>query len=263
MEASRKPAFAGIFYPLHRHVLRAAVHRFLDAQTPGAVAQPPKAIIVPHAGLEYSGSVAASAYALLPPAAEQIERVILFGPSHHVPFQGLATPSHTAFDTPLGRVPVDLRTVAGLNRLPFVDVLDEAHRWEHALEVQLPFLQELLRSFSIVPVAVGHAAPEEVAEALEICWGGNETLVVVSSDLTHYLDYQSAQRRDAATARAIESLHPEEIGHDDACGRVAIQGLLASARAHSQSVTRLDLRNSGDTAGPRSEVVGYGAWAFR
>jgi AmmeMemoRadiSam system protein B len=222
----------------------------------------PKALIVPHAGYMYSGPVAANAFVLLEPSREVVERVVLLGPSHHVPFDGLAVPSNTAFETPLGRVPIDESTRRQLLDLPFVHVLDDAHHWEHSLEVQLPFLQEVLGTFAVLPIAVGQGAPERVSETLELAWGGDETVIVISSDLSHYYDYDTAKRMDATTAAAIESLEPERISHEDACGRVGVQALLEAARRHSLAARTLDLRSSGDTAGGRDEVVGYGAWAF-
>jgi len=222
----------------------------------------PKALIVPHAGYMYSGSVAANAFVLLEPSREVVERVVLVGPSHHVPFDGLAVPSNIAFETPLGLVPIDESARRQLLDLPFVRVLDDAHHWEHSLEVQLPFLQEVLGAFAILPIAVGRAAPDQVGEALEAAWGGDETVIVISSDLSHYHDYATAKRMDAATARAIESLKPATISHEDACGRIGVQALLEAARRHSLAPRTLDLRSSGDTAGDRNEVVGYGAWAF-
>ncbi len=175
---------------------------------------------------------------------------------------GLAAPDASAFATPLGEVPLDGAALERLLELPQVDVLDAAHAFEHSLEVHLPFLQTVLGSFSLVPLVVGDARPEEVAQVLESLWNGPETLIVVSSDLSHYQDYATAQRMDAATARAIETLQPEDIRYDDACGRVPIQGLLLAARRKGLRAHTLDVRNSGDTAGPRDAVVGYGAWAF-
>jgi len=224
--------------------------------------EPLKALIAPHAGYMYSGRVAASAFVLLEPLRDLIERVVLLGPSHHVPFSGLAVPSNAAFETPLGAVPVDDAARSRLLRLPFVQLRDDAHHWEHSLEVQLPFLQEALDAFSVLPIAIGGATPEQSREALEVLWGGRETLIVVSSDLSHYHDYATAKRMDAATAMAIEALDPGLIGYEDACGRVAVQGLLRAARRRSFVARTLDLRSSGDTAGGRDEVVGYGAWAF-
>jgi AmmeMemoRadiSam system protein B len=210
----------------------------------------------------YSGPVAANAFVLLEPAREVVQRVIVFGPSHHVPFDGLAVPSNTAFETPLGPVPIDESARRLLLALPFADVLDDAHHWEHSLEVQLPFLQEVLGSFEVLPIAIGRAAPAQVAEALEALWGGDETVIVISSDLSHYHDYETAKRMDRATAGAIESLEPERLAQEDACGRIGVQGLLEAAQRHALVATTLDLRTSGDTAGDRDEVVGYGAWAF-
>ncbi len=264
MVISRPPAVAGSFYPAEPEALRGAIRRYLDeARAASALNEtPPKALIVPHAGLVYSGPVAARGYVLLEEAVDRIKRVILLGPSHHVPFPGLAVAAHDAFETPLGKAAIDDSCRQQLLRLPFVHALNEAHRWEHSLEVQLPFLQEVLRDFTLVPIAVGQATPEQVAEVLDACWGDDETLIVVSSDLSHYFDYRTAKRMDQATARAIEALDPPRIRHDDACGRIAIQGLLQTARRHSLSATTVDLRNSGDTSGLRDEVVGYGTWAL-
>ena len=222
----------------------------------------PKALIAPHAGYIYSGPVAASAYARLAAARETIERVVLLGPAHRVPFRGIAASSATAFATPMGSVPVDVEAVRSIRALPRVVVLDEAHRLEHSLEVQLPFLQRVMGDFSVVPLLVGDATAEEVAEVLEALWGGPATAIVISSDLSHYHDYETARRLDAATSRAIEELRPDDIGPDQACGRLPIKGLLRVARAHGLKATTVDLRNSGETAGPRRDVVGYGAWVF-
>ncbi len=255
---------AGFFYPAKRAALRNVVREYLDGAR-GVVSRSsawPKAIIVPHAGFMYSGPVAACAFVTLEPGSEVIHRVVLLGPSHHVPFGGLAVPSSSAFETPLGRVPVDETARRTILDLPFVHTLDDAHHWEHSLEVQLPFLQEVVATFSLLPVAVGRSTPAQVEKILDALWGGDETLIVVSSDLSHYHDYDTARRMDSATAAAIESLEPEPIGYEDACGRVGVQGLLQAAKLHALDVQRLDLRNSGDTAGGRDEVVGYGAWAF-
>ena len=210
----------------------------------------------------YSGYTAARAFATLEPGRDLIDRVVLLGPSHHVAFDGLAAPSSTAFETPLGRVPIDENGRRRLLELSFVEELDDAHHWEHSLEVQLPFLQESLQRFSVLPLAVGRATPEQVDAALEVAWGGDETLIVISSDLSHYHSYASAKRLDAATAEAIESLRPADISDEGACGRIGIQGLLRVAKRNSLQTSTLDLRSSGDTAGGREEVVGYGAWAF-
>jgi AmmeMemoRadiSam system protein B len=249
-----------MFYPAAAAALRAMLRDFLAAAGPGAGT--PKAIIVPHAGYIYSGPVAASAYAWLHQARDRIRRIVLLGPSHRVPFYGLALSSADAFTTPLGDIPVDQEAIQAVRDLPQVQVLDEAHTLEHSLEVQLPFLQEVLGDFSLVPLVVGEASAAEVAEVLERLWGGDETRLVISSDLSHYHDYETARSMDGATSRAIETLSLEAIGYEDACGRVPVTGLLAAARRHGLKVRTLDLRNSGDTAGPRDQVVGYGAYVF-
>lgn len=210
----------------------------------------------------YSGPVAARAFVTLEAGSDVIHRIVLLGPSHHVPFGGLAVPSSTAFETPLGRVPIDETARRGVLDLPFVHTLDDAHHWEHSLEVQLPFLQEIVETFSLLPIVVGRAAPAQVQEVLDALWGGDETLIVISSDLSHYHDYDTARRMDAATAKVIEELEPGRIEFEDACGRVGVQGLLHAAKDRALGVETLDLRSSGDTAGDRDQVVGYGAWAF-
>lgn len=259
MPLIREPAVAGIFYPADMETLRAEVLRYLDEARGDAPA--PKAIIVPHAGYIYSGPVAASAYARLTAARDTICRVVLLGPSHRVGFRGLAVGTADTFRTPLGDVPVD-EIVKKLHAFPQVRVLDQAHALEHSLEVQLPFLQMSLTHFTLVPLVVGDADPEEVAEVLEFLWGGPETLVVISSDLSHYHDYQTARAMDRATSRAIESLAVEALQYEDACGRRPIQGLMHLARRHGFRIDTVDLRNSGDTAGPRDRVVGYGAYVL-
>jgi hypothetical protein len=258
----REPAVAGTFYPLDAGALDRAVRGYLEGAASEGGGAPPKALIVPHAGYVYSGPVAASAYAELRKGASGIERVVLLGPAHFVPLRGLAASSAEAFLTPLGPVPVDHEAVERVLRLPQVRLLDAAHEDEHSLEVQLPFLQRMLAEFSLVPLVAGDATPEEVAEVLEELWGGPETLIVVSSDLSHYYDYETARRLDTETSRAIEELRPERLGSESACGRVPVRGLLVVARRRGLRVRTLDLRSSGDTAGPRREVVGYGAFAF-
>ena len=257
----RPPAVAGLFYPADPDELADVVRTYLaEAEAPAG--PPPKAIIAPHAGYVYSGPVAASAYARLAPLHGQVRRVVLVGPAHRVPFRGLAVPAATHFATPLGVVPLDQDAVGALLQLPQVKVLDEAHAAEHSLEVHLPFLQTVLGGFSLVPLVAGDATPEETAEVLDRLWDGPETAVVISSDLSHYHDYDTARRMDSATAQAIASLRPEALGYEDACGRIPVAGLLEVARRRGLEVETLDLRNSGDTAGPRDQVVGYGAWAL-
>jgi len=256
----RKPAVAGMFYPSARDELHTLLQDFLAGAAPGGPA--PKALIVPHAGYVYSGPIAATAYAQLRAARDEIRRIVLLGPSHRVPFRGIALSSAQVFSTPLGDIPLDRKAAEAIRYLPQVQVLDRAHALEHSLEVQLPFLQEVLGEFSLVPLVVGDASTAEVAEVLEILWDGPETRLVISSDLSHYHDYETARRMDSATSRAIEALDPDAIGYEDACGRVPVMGLLAAARRHGLHVRTLDLRNSGDTAGPRDQVVGYGAYVF-
>lgn len=256
----RNPAVAGLFYPDNPRELHALVSDYLAAvPTSGAV---PKAIIAPHAGYIYSGPIAASAYARIKPARGRVTRVVLLGPAHRVGFHGLALSSADCFQTPLGRITVDQEAVKKISRLPQVQVMDAAHAQEHSLEVHLPFLQEVLGEFSLVPLVVGDAEPGEVAEVLDTLWGGPETLIVISSDLSHYHDYKTAQRLDRATSQAIEQLRPEAIEYDHACGRNPVNGLLQVARKRGLKARTIDLRNSGDTAGSHDRVVGYGAYVF-
>lgn len=256
----RPPAVAGSFYPADPGRLRAQVEQLLREAKPAAIA--PKALIAPHAGYIYSGPIAASAYATLAPRAGAIRRVVLLGPSHYVPFAGLALPEADTFATPLGRIELDRAAMRSLEGTAGVIRLDAAHAREHSLEVQLPFLQVALREFTLVPLAVGDAQPAATADVLEALWGGPETLLVISSDLSHYRPYQAAAAIDAETARAIESLDDAPLDGEHACGCHPIRGLLHLARRRGLRVTPLDRRNSGDTAGDRRRVVGYGAWAF-
>ncbi len=250
MTSLREPAVAGFFYPADPVRLRREVEAYL-AEAASAGGPPPKALIVPHAGYVYSGAVAASAYALVDPAP--IERVVVLGPAHRYPLRGLATHGADYFATPLGLVEVEH------TGLP---VVDDAHAGEHSVEVQLPFLQVVCGDFRIVPIVVGRVDADDAAAALEELWGGPETLIVVSSDLSHYQAYAVAQRIDLETAEAITTLHPEKIGSNQACGHFAVNALLTVARRKGLTVRLVDLRNSGDTAGGREEVVGYGAFAL-
>lgn len=256
----KRPAVAGTFYPREPARLRGELETFLAEQAPAG--PPPKALIAPHAGYVYSGPVAGTVYARLAGARGRIERVVLLGPSHYVPLAGVATSSAGLFETPLGRIAVDREALAVARRLPFVREDDAAFAREHSLEVHLPFLQQVLGEFRLVPLVIGEADAGQVATLLARLWGGEETCIVVSSDLSHYHEYGEAARRDAATAAAIEALRPEAIGFEDACGRNGIRGLLALAGERGLRCERVDLRSSGDTAGPRDRVVGYGAWAF-
>jgi len=271
MSGLRHPGVAGLFYPDDAKQLVSQIRDFLDAARPVAAPAPeanaipmsrPKALIAPHAGYIYSGPIAGHAYASIAADAERITRVVLLGPAHRLPFQGLASCSAEGFATPLGEIPVDRDAIDAIADLPQVQELDSAFDGEHCLEVQLPFLQVLLTQFSIVPLLVGAASGGEVAQPLERLWGGSETLIVISSDLSHYLDYSSAQTIDRRTSEAICALRPDAIALHQACGRHPIAGLLQAARLHGLSADLLDLRNSGDTAGPRDRVVGYGAYAL-
>jgi AmmeMemoRadiSam system protein B len=258
----RAPAVAGFFYPADASQVLSAVRGFLSVTRPAHDAKPPKALIVPHAGYVYSGPVAASAYARLRPSTGVIRRVVLLGPSHRIALRGLAIPRASAFATPLGTVPLDRAALERVSLLPQVQLLDEAHAQEHSLEVQLPFLQEVLGTFRLVPLVTGEATAAEVAEVLELLWDASDTLIVVSSDLSHYHDYETAKKLDRDTSAAIEALRPEGLHAESACGRVGIRGLLLVAQRRGLAVETLDVRNSGDTAGPRDAVVGYGAYAF-
>lgn len=263
MEHTRPPAVAGLFYPKAPAALDAEVDRLLAAVRPARRGAPPKALIVPHAGYAYSGPIAASAYRLLADA-KGISKVVLLGPVHRVPVRGLALPGAEALATPLGTVSVDVEGAEALAGLPQVCTSAAAHAEEHSLEVQLPFLQRALSGdFSVLPLAVGDATADAVAECLERVWGGPETLVVVSSDLSHYLPYDVARRVDRNTAEAILAYKAGAIGHEHACGATAVWGLLLVAQRRGLRVELLDLRNSGDTEGDRARVVGYGAFAFR
>ncbi len=257
---TRTPAVAGIFYPDNTHELSTMIDQFLQAaKNTGPV---PKAIIVPHAGYIYSGPIAASAYTLIKPACNRIKRVVLLGPSHKVPLLGLAATKMQEFSTPFGEIPIDRKAIESILKFPQVSLMEQAHANEHSLEVQLPFLQKILNQFSIVPLVVGKATSEQVGEILEALWGNAETLIVISSDLSHYYNYKSSKKLDELTTQAIETLSPEKIDYEQACGRIPINGLLHVAKIRKMHVETVDLRNSGDTAGSKNQVVGYGAYAF-
>jgi AmmeMemoRadiSam system protein B len=255
----RPPAVAGFFYPAEPETLSREVAHYLAAAK--EFAYRPKAVIAPHAGYIYSAPIAASAYRLLKPLRGRIERVVLLGPAHRVWVNGMALPGVAAFETPLGTIPLDLDAISGLADLPQVETLAAAHAQEHSLEVQLPFLQQVLGTFKLVPLVVGGATPAQVAEVLERLWGGDETLIVVSSDLSHYLPYQDCSQVDKATAQAILDMRSDLAG-EQACGAHPLNGLMLAARHHGLMPHLLDLRNSGDTAGGRDQVVGYGAFAL-
>jgi len=258
----RPPAVAKLFYPGDAGALAEEVAACLErtAEAPPAPGFP-KLVIVPHAGYVYSGPVAASAYDLLRPARGIVRRVVVLGPCHRVPVRGLALPAAKAFDTPLGRIPLDQEAIAAIRDLPQVVESPATHAEEHALEVQLPFLQQVLGEFSLVPLVVGSVAPERVAEVLERLWGGTETLIVISSDLSHYHPYETARKIDLVTVRAILDFDAR-ISHKQACGATPVAGALIAAKRKGLIPRLLDCRNSGDTAGGRDEVVGYASFAL-
>ena len=256
----RPPACAGNFYPDDASELRQLVQFCLAGARRSELSGSPKAFILPHAGLIYSGPVAGSGYLQLEKDRDTVQRVILLGPSHHVAFSGVAVSEANVFATPLGEIPVDDEAVASLADMPGVQVLERAHAREHSLEVHLPFLQLVLGHFQLIPLVVGRAKEEEVGLVLEKLWGGPETRIIVSSDLSHFHDYTVAHQLDMETSERIERL--QTVASDQACGSVPLNGLLRAARIHHLASHTLDLRNSGDTAGSRSRVVGYGAFAF-
>lgn len=262
MSVIRKPAVAGTFYPDDASVLKREVAAHLSTSSPNGPIKIPKAIIAPHAGYRFSGDVAASAYNLLKPVADKISRVILMGPCHRVAVRGLALSGADYFETPLGNVEIDKTAEALIADMEQVSVFPPTHEQEHSLEVHIPFLQEIIGDFKLVPIVVGETPPAAVADALEKLWGGPETAIVISSDLSHFLDYDAAQQIDQRTCEAIENLDPTTIERNGACGRFPVGGLLHYAKTHGMSVETLDVRNSGDTAGNKDRVVGYGSWAF-
>jgi AmmeMemoRadiSam system protein B len=259
---SRAPAFAGMFYSDKPQELAAAVKSYIAEATPAATAKPPKAVVAPHAGYIYSGPIAGTAYASLSARGKEIERVILIGPSHRVAFSGVATSGAGVFESPVGPVTIDRDAVAALLKEGLAREFEPAHENEHSLEVQLPFLKQVCPNAHVVPLLAGDDDWHAIEKTLELLWGGDETAIVISSDLSHYHDYKTAQRIDAATAKTIESLGAGDISLDQACGATGVNGLLAHIANKGLTCTTLDLRNSGDTAGSRSRVVGYGAFAI-
>jgi AmmeMemoRadiSam system protein B/AmmeMemoRadiSam system protein A len=256
----KQPGVAGLFYPADRETCAAQIDACLKAAMPASV--DPKVLVAPHAGYIYSGVVAGTAYATLKNRRGTINRVVLLGPNHRVGFSGIALSTAERWATPLGEIPVDMEAMAKLRGLPDVMVADEPFAQEHSLEVHLPFLQAVLGDFTLVPVLVGDAAPELVAQALRECWGGPETLIVVSSDLSHFHDHDTATQMDGEAARAIEVLRPDLLRDEQACGNRPLRGLMLEARRRDLRVTALDVRNSGDTQGNPERVVGYGSFAF-
>lgn len=259
MSNVRQSAVAGLFYPDNPWELETTIDTFLSkAHEPEVF---PRAIIVPHAGYIYSGQVAAQAYKTLIPLKNKIKRIILAGPSHRVPFYGCALSGAETFATPIGQIPIDQSANQELIDAGLAKILDAAHAQEHSLEVHLPFLLRSLDDFELVPIVVGEASPDEVAKVFDHFWDEPENFYVISSDLSHFHSYKEAQQIDTITSEAIVELHPEHIGPEQACGCRPVNGLLTLAKKHKLSVKMLDLRNSGDTAGDKSRVVGYGAYA--
>ena len=256
----RQPAFAGTFYPACPQTLHSSINGLLDAASPRDFS--PKALVVPHAGYQYSGAVAASAYRLLNMMSQHIQRVVLLGPCHQIPLQGMALPTSEAFATPLGNIALDRLALNSLAKLSQVKVTDAAHTLEHSLEVQCPFLQVCLNDFKLVPIVVGSTSPFAVAEVIEHLWGEEETLLVISSDLSHYHHYEETCYRDNQTVKAIEQLSDNLTG-GQACGCMALNGLLKVARRKGMNAITLDVRNSGDTAGDKNRTVGYGAFVIQ
>jgi AmmeMemoRadiSam system protein B/AmmeMemoRadiSam system protein A len=258
----REPAVAGSFYPAQPAQLTAMIDRFLAAVPEPPPGARPFAVIAPHAGYVYSGAVAAHAYAQLKPHADAISRVVLIGPAHRVPFRGIAVSTAEAFVTPLGPIEQDLGAIERLLALPGVVALDEAHRLEHSLEVHLPFLQRVLGDFRLVALVAGAASPANVAYVLSALCDDPGTLLVISTDLSHYLDYQSAARLDRATIDAVLGGEADSISEEGACGRTPVKGLMQLAKERNLRPTLLDLRNSGDTAGSKDRVVGYASLRY-
>ena len=262
MPGIRNAAVAGLFYPGDTRRLAAEVDELLaSGGEPAPRLGFPKALIVPHAGYIYSGPVAARAYDQLAAARGTVRRVVLLGPVHRVPVRGLAVPEAHAFATPLGAIPVDREALAAVRDLPQVVQSDAAHALEHSLEVQLPFLQKQLGDFSLVPFAVGTASVPEVGEVIERLWGGRETLIVLSTDLSHYHAYDDARRIDGATLARIAQL-ASDLDHDEACGATPLNGLLAVAQRRRLAIRLLAACNSADTAGGRARVGGYSTFAL-
>ncbi len=256
----RPPAVAGSFYPQNVTQLNSMLDEYLNIKAIDI--NPPKAVIAPHAGYIYSGQIAASVYLTVEKLKSQITRVVLLGPAHRVYVKGIALTSNTHFATPLGNVPIDTQVLNKLENYPYVQFFDEAHEQEHSLEVHVPFLQKVLNDFTLIPLLVGDAEPEQVATILEELWGGDETLIVISSDLSHYLDYETACKTDSDTTHLIENFEYKKIGSNQACGCMPMRGLLKLAHEKNMNIQTLDLRNSGDTAGTKDRVVGYGAYAL-
>ena len=271
MPGVRPTAVADRFYPGDAASLQKTLNELLDEARKNrpagneTILKNARAIIAPHAGYIYSGPIAASAYVNFQDVNRTggpIKRILLIGPAHRVRLMGVAAPTFESFDTPLGQIPLDLDFIGLLHQMGDIKYFDDAHNTEHSLEVHLPFIKEVFPAAALVPLTVGHADRRDVARILKRALFSPQTLIIVSSDLSHYQDYNTARRQDLATSQAIEALSPEGISFEDACGRNAINGLLTLARENNLKARTLDLRNSGDTSGDRERVVGYGAFIF-
>ncbi|MFA9419258.1 MAG: AmmeMemoRadiSam system protein B [Gammaproteobacteria bacterium] len=256
--STRKAAVAGYFYEAQAAVLQHQVSQFIE-QSPLVSPGRPKVLIVPHAGYVYSGSTAAQAYRSLELYQDEIRRVVLLGPAHRVYLDGMAVPSVDAFSTPLGEVKLDARAIARISAMPAVIVSNEAHREEHSLEVQLPFLQAVLKQFTLVPVVVGNCDAKTVAAVVDELWGGEDTLIVISTDLSHFHSYETARQIDTSTCDRILQ-KSNDLSGEQACGAAAVNGLMSSEHVRLLDIELLSACNSGDTAGSRDRVVGYGAF---
>ena len=268
-ESVRPPAVASLFYPGEAAELKQNLREMLDeaseAEDPNEdlpADQYLKALIVPHAGYVYSGTTAARAYHLLRKNRDDFRRVIILGPAHRVWLEGIAFPGTDAFETPLGRIPLAKQQIRELLRFPEVQLRDDAHQDEHCLEVQLPFLQEILNEFELIPAVVGEISPDSLSGLLENLLEDPQNLLLLSTDLSHFHSYSEAQEIDQETAEAIETFEDDKILPEHACGTLPLRGLLRHARTQGWKIQRLGLCNSGDTAGSKDRVVGYGAWAL-
>ncbi|MBF0264227.1 MAG: AmmeMemoRadiSam system protein B [Gammaproteobacteria bacterium] len=263
MKTCRPAAVAGTFYPDNVSTLEQMINDFLHQVEPENIsANKPIAIIVPHAGYIYSGLTAAYAYQLLSAHKQQIKRVILLGPSHHVAFNGMAAPEVNTFVTPLGEIALDTDEITALHQQNRVLKSDQAHVKEHSLEVQLPFLQTVLNDFTLVPIVVGQTPYHVSSQLIDRYINNPNDLLVISTDLSHFLNYQQAQEKDQRTADLIMNKKFTQLDHYDACGVMPLTGMLHSCENHSLDINQLDCRNSGDTAGDKQRVVGYGSWAI-
>lgn len=262
MENIRPAAVAGSFYPASSNQLSNNIEQAFDFAVPPLHSRCPKALILPHAGFVYSGAIAASGYQYLLPYRDVIKRVVLIGPSHRVGFRGLALSGADYFQTPLGSVEVDQNAEKVLLEIEGVQIIDEAHATEHSLEVQLPFMQHVLGDFTFIPIVTGDAPAELVSKVIETLWGGPETVIIVSSDLSHFHDYDTAKILDDTTSEAIVNLDISRVDPNHACGCIGIRGLLYFAQQHALKASIIDVRNSGDTAGSKDSVVGYGSYLF-